>query len=500
MNIARHLERSAFFFPDRPVLSAAGREITYQDLNDRAGSVATTLQTLGVAPGDRIGLYAPNSPEWLASYFGVLKIGAVAFTFSAQMPTEELTRLARPLGLRYLFSTEDKRGALNELKDAGFLEGLLGPAGDPDWSGRLARNTGPFPAVDRHRADAAAVLFTGGTTGFPKGVLLSHENITVSSHNVAYAERSTEQDRALCFLPFNHVFGQMHIMNATIFSGGCLELLPAFDLDRVLEILALGRVTKFFAVPTIYIRLLNLEGLKERLSGVRYCFSAAASLAAETVREWQSRTGLTIFEGYGLTETASAVTYNHFRRHRIGSVGETVPGVEVQIRDPEGRLVQPGREGEICIRGRNVMTGYLDNPRDTETAFWPDDWFRSGDIGYLDQDGYLFIVDRLKDMVITGGENVYPREVEEVLYGHRDIQECAVIGVPDKEWGERVIAFVVLKPNTELNPEDLKAYLKKQLAPFKIPKNFIPISELPRSAAGKILKRQLKQEMARKKE
>jgi long-chain acyl-CoA synthetase len=317
---------------------------------------------------------------------------------------------------------------------------------------------------------------------------------------VAFSERSTEQDRALCFLPFNHVFGQMHIMNATVFSGGCLELLPAFDLERVLETLASGRITKFYAVPTVYIRLLALDRLPERLPGVRYCFSAAASLAAETVREWQARTGLTIFEGYGLTETASAVTYNHYRRHRIGSVGETVPGVEVQIRDPEGRPVARGREGEICIRGRNVMTGYLDNPQDTEAACWPDGWFRSGDIGFLDEDDYLFIVDRLKDMVITGGENVYPREVEEVLYGHRDIEECAVIGVPDREWGERVTAFLILKPNATLAPEDLKAYLKKQLAPYKIPKHFIAVNEFPRSPAGKILKRQLKQRLLRNQE
>jgi long-chain acyl-CoA synthetase len=500
MNIARHLERSAAFFPDRPAVCVGELEITYQALNHQAARVAGTLSSLEVRPGDRIGLCAPNSAEWLAFYFGVLKTGAAAVTISAQLPPEELARLVRPLGLRFIFSTEDKRSALTGLKAAGFLEGLLGPAGDPDWSGQLVRRTGPFPAVERNRSDTAAVLFTGGTTGFPKGVLLSHENITVSSHNVAYSERSTEKDRALCFLPFNHVFGQMHIMNATIFSGGCLELLPSFDLDRVLETLATGRITKFFAVPTVYIRLLALDRLQERLSGVRYCFSAAASLAAETVREWQARTGLTIFEGYGLTETASAVTYNHFRRHRIGSVGETVPGVEVQIRDPEGRPVPQGREGEICIRGRNVMTGYLDNPRDTAAAFWPDDWFRSGDIGVLDEDGYLFIVDRLKDMVITGGENVYPREVEEVLFSHRDIEECAVVGVPDKEWGERVTAFLVLKPNATLKPDDLKVYLKQRLEPYKIPKNFIAVREFPRSPAGKILKRQLKQQLLDKKE
>jgi long-chain acyl-CoA synthetase len=495
MNIARHLERSAAFFPDRPAVREEGREITYRELNELAARAAGALRQLGVQSGDLIGLWAPNSAEWLAGYFGLLKLGAVAVTLSSQLPPEELTRMVRHAGVRFIFSTEDKRGTLESLKASGTLEGILGPGGDVDWPAVLSRSPEVFNAVDRDRSDTAAVLFTGGTTGHAKGVRLSHENITVSSHNVAYSERSTEQDRALCFLPFNHVFGQMHIMNATIFSGGCLELLPAFDLDRVLEALSSRRITKFYAVPTIYIRLLALDRLAEGLAGVRYCFSAAASLAAETVREWKERTGLTIYEGYGLTETASAVTYNHFLRHRIGSVGETVPGVEVQIRDVEGRPVGLGQEGEICIRGRNVMSGYLNNPQDTEAAFWPGDWFRSGDIGVLDEEGYLFIVDRLKDMIITGGENVYPREVEEVLYSHSDIQECAVIGVPDKEWGERVTAFIVLKPGMAFEAEALKSALKKQLAPFKIPKKFIPVPELPKSPAGKILKRKLKQQV-----
>ena len=281
-------------------------------------------------------------------------------------------------------------------------------------------------------------------------------------------------------------------MNATIFSGGCLELLSAFDLDRILETLGSGRITKFYAVPTIYIRLLALDRLSERLAGVRYFFSAAASLAAEVVREWKERTGRPIYEGYGLTESAAAVTYNHYLRHRIGSVGEAVPGVEVEIRDLEGRPIESGRVGEICIRGRNIMTGYLNNPEATAAVFWEEGWFRSGDLGFFDPDGYLYIVDRLKELIITGGENVYPREVEEVLYSRPEIQECAVIGQPDLEWGERVVAFMVLNPGHSQVPEDLKAYLRARLSAYKVPKEFIVVRELPKSPAGKILKRALK--------
>jgi long-chain acyl-CoA synthetase len=338
----------------------------------------------------------------------------------------------------------------------------------------------------------AAVLYTGGTTGTPKGVMLTHENINLSAHNVAFSERSSQTDRPLCFLPLNHVFGQMHIMNATILSAGCLELLPSFNLDQILEILSLGKVTKLFSVPTVYTRLLTLPDLKKRLANVRYCFSAAANMPAEIVRQWHEATGITIAEGYGMTESASAVTYNHYYRHVVGSIGETVPGVEVEIRDIEGNTLPYGQEGEICVRGHNIMKGYLNNPADTEAAFWAGGWFRSGDVGLIDEKGYVFIVDRLKDMIITGGENVYPREVEEVLYTMDGVAECAVIGVPDKEWGERVVAFITAKEKATISVPETKAFLKARLSPFKVPKEFIVTDVFPKSPAGKVLKRELK--------
>jgi long-chain acyl-CoA synthetase len=217
-------------------------------------------------------------------------------------------------------------------------------------------------------------------------------------------------------------------------------------------------------------------------------------MAVQIVQQWKERTGLTIYEGYGLTETASAVTYNHIYRHVVGSIGECVPGVEVQIRDHEGHQVEQGREGEICIRGPNVMTGYLNNPEETRAAFWEDGWFRSGDIGHFDEYDYLYIVDRLKDMIITGGENVYPREVEEKVYTRPEVELCAVVGLPDKEWGERVTAFIVPKPGKTVIPEELKLFLKSCLSPFKVPKEFILLDEMPKSPSGKILKRELKKQ------
>ena len=495
MNLATNLEASAFFFPNRPAVREANFAMTYAQLNDQANRIATGLIKMGVKPGELIGLCSLNSAAWIAFYFGVLKTGAVAVTLSGFLTGDELANLVNHAKPRIIFTSENKLQELEHLKNPGILEKVICSGGDLDLQRLMEMGYGSFKSIDRDRADTAAILYTGGTTGIPKGVMLTHEGIIFSSHLIAYLERSTETDIALCFLPFNHVFGQIHIMNATILSAGCLELLPAFDMEQVLETMEAGRVTKFFAVPTVYIRLLTLSDLRKKLGKLRYCFSAAASMAMEIVKQWKERTGITISESYGLTE-AMPVTYNHYYpdRHIVGSVGHRLHGVEVQIRDTTGKLLEQGQEGEICIRGRNVMKEYLNNPEETHSAFWEGGWLCSGDIGLFDSDGYLYIVDRLKDLIITGGENVYPREVEEALYTRPEVEECAVIGLSDKEWGERVAAFIVPKLGQSIVPEELKSFLKSRLSPFKVPKEYITVSSLPKSPTGKILKRQLKKQ------
>jgi long-chain acyl-CoA synthetase len=497
MNLSHNLQASAFFFPDRLAIREAGTEITYAQLNDRANRIATGLIHMGTKPGDHVGLCAPNSADWIAFYFGVLKAGAVAVTLSPLLTGDELKSLIHHARPRLIFAAETKLHDMELLKSSDGLETVICQGGDLDLCHLLEMGSTSFKAIDRDRADIAAILYTGGTTGIPKGVMLTHEGIMFSSHSIAYYERSTENDLAICYLPFNHVFGQIHIMNATILSAGCLEILPSFDLERVLEAIEAGRVTKFFAVPTVYIRLLAVRDLENRLGKLRYCFSAAASMAKEIVKQWKERTGITITESYGMTE-GMPVTFNHYypERHVVGSVGQVVHGMEVQIRDTSGQRLEQGQEGEICIRGRNVMSCYLNNPEETRSAFWEGGWFRSGDIGRFDSDGYLYIVDRLKDLIITGGENVYSREVEEVLYLRPEVQECAVIGLPDREWGERVTAFIVPKPGKSVDPQELKSHLKASLSPFKVPKEFVVVNELPKNPAGKILKRELKKQMA----
>jgi long-chain acyl-CoA synthetase len=496
MNLARNLEQSAFFFPDRPAICQDGREMTYAQLNDSVNRVATGLIEMGIRPGDLVGLCAPNSAEWIIFYFGVLKAGAVAVTLSAVLTEDELVNLVNHAQPRFFYCDPTKLKKLEQLKNPKGIEKILCVGGDLDPQSLMKMGSDSFKAVDRDPDDTAAVLYTGGTTGLPKGVMLTHRGITFSSYNVAVFERSTETDRALCFMPFNHVFGQIHIMNATILRAGCLELLPSFDMDRVLEITTAGRATKFFAVPTIYIRLLALNDLEKRLGKLRYCFSAAASLAEEVVKQWKERTGITISESYGMTE-AMPVTYNHYYRHVVGSVGDPVLGVEIQIRDAEGKRLEQGREGEICIRGPIVMKGYLNNPKETRSSFWEGGWYRSGDIGRFDSDDYLYIVDRVKDIIITGGENVYPREVEEALYTRPEVAECAVVGIPNKKWGEQVTAFIVPKPGCSVVPEELDFFLKSHLSAFKVPKAFVALSEFPKSPTGKILKREIKKHFVR---
>jgi long-chain acyl-CoA synthetase len=495
MNLAEHLERSAYYFPNRLSIIEEGRKISYLEFNEESNRVATALMGLGVQKGDHVALCAPNSCRWLAIYFGVLKAGAVAVTLPSTLTKTELTVLLDDARPKVLLTVDEKLDHLGDRKDRPYLEKVVSPGGDISYHRLLETGSPSFKAVYRDRKDTAAILYTGGTTGIPKGVMLTHENIKSSVHNVYHFERSNHEDRALCFLPPNHIFAQIHIMNSMVYGGGSVVIQPSFDLDKVMDAIKRYGITKFYGVPTIYYRLLQIDGLKEKLGPVNYCFSAAASMPGEIVREWKSRTHLNIHESYGMTETATMVTYNHYIRHVVGSVGTPVNIVEVQIRDASGNVLGPREEGEICIRGPNVMKGYLNNPEETKAVFWGE-WLRSGDIGVFDEDGYLYIIDRIKDMIITGGENVYPREIEEVLYKRPEVGECSVIGLPDKEYGERVIACIVLKQKgLQLDPAELKSFLKNQLTPFKVPKDFIVLDELPKGSTGKTLKRELKRQI-----
>jgi long-chain acyl-CoA synthetase len=491
MNFADMLDKNARYFPDRPAIIEGDATTSFSQLHQDVNKAASAMVKLGLQPGDHVALCAPNSYAWVVIYYAAIKAGAVAVTFSYLLKKDELTKVMADCRPKILFTSDDKLDDLESQRAESYLTLVICNNGDVPFPSLLEKGDSQFTTVNRHRDDTAAILYTGGTTGSPKGAMLSHQNLKSSIFNTAHYERCTMDDRALCFLPLNHVFGQVHIMNSTIYSCGATILQPAFDMDQVLFALTKYKVTKFYAVPTIYIRFLGLPDLKKTFKSVRYCFSAAASMAQEVVKAWQERTGLNIYESYGMTESAAMVTYNHYYHHKVGSVGTVVNIVEVEIRDPNGKALPQGERGEICVRGPNISKGYLNNPKETQAAFW-ENWYRTGDIGVFDDEGYLFIVDRLKDMIITGGENVYSREVEEVLYTHPVVLECAVVGLPDAEYGERVTAYIIPQPGKHIDTAALKAYMKERLAGYKVPKAFIEVSELPKSSAGKLLKREIR--------
>jgi long-chain acyl-CoA synthetase len=492
MNITNNLEQSAYHFPGNTVVIEGDRIITYAELNRDANRIASAMISLGLRPGEHVGICAPNSYEWLVSYFGTLKAGAVAVTFTHQSAPREIRKILSDSQPRFFFTTEDNLPLFEGREKGEFPEYVVCDNGDISFSALVEMGNATFARIRRDRNDVATILYTGGTTGTPKGAMLTHGNLLSSAFYAAHYERSSRNDRALLYLPLNHSFGQVHVMQSMVLVGGSMVVQNGFNIERALYDIEKYQITNFYGVPTIYNRFLNLQGLKEKLKSIRYCFSAASSLATEVVKEWDVRTGLKIYEAYGMTESAAIVTYNHYYRHVVGSVGTPVNLMEVQIRDENGNEVPYGEKGEICIRGYSIFKGYLNNPKETAAAFLDGDWFRSGDIGIMEENNYLYIIDRIKDLIITGGENVYPREVEEIMYAFPDVSECSVVGVQDKEYGERVTAFVVPKKGRNLDTAELKAYLKKQLSGFKVPKNFITVPSLPKNNTGKILKRDLK--------
>jgi len=493
MNLAHHLETSARFFPNHPAVRERDKETSYGELDEKANRIASALVKLGIEPGDRIALCAPNSADWMAFYFGILKMGGVATTLSCLLTDVEFSSLIRHARPRIVFTDGSRLAALQSIRASAGVETMICPDGDMDLAALMATGSSSFPIVERERLDSIAVLYTGGTTGAPKGVILTQEGMDFSCQSNYMYERYSQTDVNLCFLPFNHVFGQIYIMNPTVLCGGCLELMPGFDMDRVLWLLDHDRLTRFYAVPTVYTRLLNIPDIGHKFQKVRYCFSGGAAMSAGLLKYWKDLTGITIADGYGQTEFMP-ITYNflHLGYHHAGSVGQPVFGVEMQIRDERGQPVPRGKEGEISVRGLSVMKGYLHDPEGTEKAFWKDGWLRTGDIGKVDDRGFVYIVDRLKDVIITGGENVYPREIEEALYTRAEIEDCAVIGAPDAEWGEKVIAYVVPRKGQKIETADLRAFLKTRLSPFKIPKEYFTVEELPKSPQGKILRKEVR--------
>ncbi|MBO1334342.1 long-chain fatty acid--CoA ligase [Streptomyces sp. VRA16 Mangrove soil] len=490
-NIAENLSATARLHPDHPALRFGDAVTTYAELDEAVSRVAGALRADGLVPGDRVALMLPNVPAFVALYYGVLRAGGVVVPMNPLLKEGEIRHCLADSGAVRLFAHEDvAQQAAAGIAETGIPLSAVGADLTPadEWAPMAepsARNDG----------DLAALLYTSGTTGLPKGAALTHGNL--GSNARVLAERVVDvtlDDVMMACLPLFHAFGQTGSMNASIRRGACLVLVPRFDPARVLAMFAELGVTIFIAVPTMYNALLHHPPVTDgsEASALRVCVSGGSPLPTEVLYGFEERFGCPVAEGYGLSETSPVASFNHLDRPRkAGSIGTPIEGVEVRLVDQAGHDVAPGEVGEIAIRGANVMVGYWNRPEETAEAI-PDGWFRSGDLARKDEDGYFFIVDRKKDVIIRGGYNVYPREIEEVLYEHPDVLEAAVVGVPDEYLGEEVAAAVVLTPNGRATEEELRSFVKTRVAPYKYPRRIWIVSSLPKGSTGKILKREIR--------
>jgi long-chain acyl-CoA synthetase len=494
MNIAQHVERAATFFPDHPAIIFEGVTLSYRELNVRASRLANALKAHGVRRGDRVALYLPNIPSFAVSYVAALKAGAVAVSINSIFKSEEVKYILNDSGSSVLFTVGDllqniPRMDCPQLQHVVVCEGAAG--GNTSLDEWVEKGASDGRAFDLDRDDPAVLLYTSGTTGFPKGATLTHGNVVSNIFATMHHSGFGQRDRMALFLPLFHVFGQNFIMNATFNACATLVLHRRFVPDQVLDSIQRHRATMFFAVPTIFINLLSTDLSRYDLSSIRYDFSAAATMPQEVSRRWNERFKRPVFEGYGLTECSPFACYNHDFRHKFGSVGTAVENFELKIMDEHDHEVAAGGWGEICITGPGVMKGYWGKPEDTAKAL-RHGWLHSGDIGMMDDEGYVFIVDRVKDMINVSGFKVWPAEVEQVLYRHPAVREVAVYGVSDSVKGEAVKAAIVLKDGASATGDEIIAFCRDRMAVYKAPGSVEFVKELPKSATGKILKRVLR--------
>jgi len=395
-------------------------------------------------------------------------------------------------GARILLAWHDFAEAAESGASAAGAEALLVKPGE--FESLVAEHEPQVAPVDRDGQDTAVILYTSGTTGKPKGAELTHSNLTKNCRTAGITlAKIAPEDVLLGALPLFHSFGQTCTMNACVAIGGTVTMLPRFDPAKALQIIERDRVTIFQGVPTMYNAMLH-DGSADSAdtSTLRLCMSGGAAMPAELMRAFEEKFSCVILEGYGLSETSPVASFNHPDKERKpGSIGTPIEGVEMKLVDDDGKDVARGEIGEIVIRGHNIMKGYWERPEATEESITEDGWFHSGDMGKVDDDGYFFIVDRKKELIIRGGYNVYPREIEEVLYEHPAVQEAAVVGVPDDALGEEVGAAVVLKKGEQLDADEVKAHVKEQVAAYKYPRKVWFVDELPKGPTGKILKREI---------
>ncbi|MBI4584475.1 MAG: long-chain fatty acid--CoA ligase [Planctomycetes bacterium] len=507
LNLGSIIENSNRYFAAEVALIHDEKRLTYQQLRAEVMAFAAHLRQHGIQPGDKVALFLPNRMSFTIAYFGILYAGAVVVPISYLSVAREVAYTLKDSNAAALvawsaYATQategfQETGACRELL---LIDESSGPL--TLVNSRPVQKGVSFDLAQTDPDETAVILYTSGTTGQPKGAELTHFNLFSNAQWAS--ERCTWDPRGkwefvgpgsvyLAALPLFHSFGQTCNQNASLFGGAALTYLERFDPEKALHVMARDRVTHFAGVPTMYFQLLNFPDRDQYdLSSLRYCTSGGAAMPVEVMREFDERYKVNVLEGYGLSETSPVATFNVlWRPKKPGSIGQPIFGVEVKIFDDQDRELNPGEVGEVVIRGPNIMKGYYRRPEATAQAM-RSGWFHSGDLGRGDEEGYFYIVDRKKDMIIRGGFNVYPREVEEVLYTHPAVREAAVVGVPNPEYGEEVKAYISFKPGTRAEPQEIVAFCRKNLAASKYPRLVEILDSLPKGPTGKILRKELR--------
>ena len=517
--------------PNKVAIHFMGKELTFKEVYESALKFANYLRSLGVEKGDRVAILLPNCPQSVIAYFGTMYAGGIVVQTNPLYTERELQYQMADSGAKVILSmdilyprvmkimkeTKLENVIVTGIKDyLPFPKNLVYPFIQKKQYGFSVKvehsgynhlfteimKTGSVEPIELENFDfendLALLQYTGGTTGYPKGVMLTHKNLvanTKMSH--AWLSKTVDgEEVVLGMLPFFHVYGMTTVLIISIMARNKMVLLPKFDVDLALKTIDKQKPTLFPGAPTMYIGLLNHPDIqKYDLSSIKACLSGSAPLPVEIQEKFEAVTGGKLVEGYGLTETSPVTHANFIWSNRVrGSIGVPWPDTEsVILRSGDNEILPPGEIGEIAIKGPQVMKGYWNRPEETAATF-SDGWFLTGDLGYMDENGYFYVVDRKKDMIIAGGFNIYPREVEEVLYEHEAIQECVVAGIPDPYRGETVKAYIVLKEGKEVTEKELNEYCRENLAAYKVPRFYEFRAELPKTAVGKILRRTLVEE------
>jgi len=511
LTLGEVLQETSRKFPNHTAFIFLDQKWTYREFNELASKMANALFDLGLTSGDTVGLYLPNSPQFLIAYYGILRAGMIAVPINPMLTGEDLAFIIKDAQLKAVISPVEAVTTLEQAKTADLqiistaLTGQLDPASNPPTPGvlaleaLLANAASVVPEVGIDQNAIANLQYTGGTTGRSKGAVLTHANLLANAVQFRdwFKNVYTDGDgRFLGVIPFFHIYGLTTTINSPILTGSAIILHSRFDINEIMQSINKYKPNLFMGVPAMYAAIAMRDSRDYDLSSIRACVSGSSPLPPAVQEKFQQVTGGKLVEGYGLSECSPIVTVTPiYGTVKPGSIGVPIADTQVKIVDPQtgAEITTSGEIGELLVKGPQVMQGYWNNPAETELVLTDDGWLHTGDLVYMDDDGYIFIADRLKDMIIMGGEKIYPRELEDFLYTHPAVKEVAVTGIPHPLRGEVPKAFVVLKDGAETTEKELRQYCLANLSKFKVPKIEI-IGALPRNAVGKVLRRVLREE------